>query len=355
MVEQDQDYEDGERVRCNDNPPLLPEIDGHQICPNRITAIVDGERMKVPYCRNYPLAARNRCVDRAVVVIHGSKRNALRYYNRTLGPALEAQSAGNTIIIAPQFVTEEEIDTFELGDNHLFWSSGGWKSGSLSKSSDNNPRSVRYSSYSVVDDILTRLKNRRKFPKLQEIVVVGHSAGGQFVNRFAAGSPVEVGSRNIRYVVTNPSSYMYFTPERRVEGTLDQFAVPDTTSCPEYNEYKYGLDDLYTYMATTGGDQMVAQYPERDVVYFLGSEDNDPNSSSLDTRCQAQLQGAHRLERGHIYYNHVQQVFGAQITQRHIKSIVPGVGHSSTGMFASECGMRYLFDYNPNQAPCRDL
>lgn len=348
---------DEHSIACNDRPNPLPDEPGLEICPDRITVTVDGQRMKVPYCRNYPLGRKNRCVDRAIVVIHGTRRNALSYYNRVLMPALEARTAGNTMVIAPQFVTENEIDAFGIGEDHLYWSSGGWKNGSFSKSSQAHPRSVRYSSFSVVDDILTRLQDRRRFPNLKHIVIAGHSAGGQFVNRFAAGSQVEPlqGFDPIayRYIVANPSSYLYFTPERRIEGQLDQFALPNASACLGYNEYKYGLEDLFTYMANTTPARIVQQYPQREVVYLLGSEDNDPNSSSLDRDCEAMLQGQHRLERGIVYYNHLQGVFGPQIIDRHAKSIIDGVGHSSTQMFSSECGMRYLFDHNPRGVRCR--
>ena len=339
--------------RNGDNPVF--DGPGQEICPNRITLDVEGQSMKVPYCRNYPLGRFNPCVTRAVVVIHGTNRNAATYYNNTLAPAIAANSTEHTMIIAPQFITESEIADFQLGDEHLFWSSGGWKNGSVSKSSTENPREVRYSSFSVIDDIVTRLDNRRRFPRLEEIVIVGHSAGGQFVNRYAAGTLVEPRHRSMKYIVANPSSYLYLNQERRIEGTVDQFAVPDAMDCPDYNEYKYGLDDLYTYMSVAGAEQIRAQYRQRQVVYLLGSEDNDPNSSSLAKGCAAMLQGEQRLERGTIFYNYLHYYYGSDSIAGHQKSIIEGVGHSHSGMFASECGMHHILGYNPSQRRCTGL
>ena len=57
-----------------------------------------------------------------------------------------------------------------------------------------------------MDSLISHLLSN--FSNLQDIVLVGNSAGGQFVNRYAAGSDQEGGGM-IRYVVSAPSSYLY--------------------------------------------------------------------------------------------------------------------------------------------------
>lgn len=325
---------------------LVAQSPVDNVSSHRLSLKVSGNRLKLPYYRNFSLGSENENVTRAVVVIHGTGRNADDYYNRILEPARSVRKAGETIIIAPQFLIEEDIVAHNLPGDVLFWSNSGWKQGDKSKDTNEHPRPARISAFAVVDTILSRLAQNNV--NLDIIVVAGHSAGGQFVNRYAAGNAMESVLEDnygihVRYIVANPSSYLYFDNERRVGGTLDQFTVPNTR-CFEYDDYKYGLSDLNSYMGAVGAAKIKAQYSQRDVVYLLGADDNDPNASSLDKTCPAMLQGNHRLERGKIYYNYLKYFFGGAIENIHAQAILPGIGHSSTDVFASNCGKFYLFD-----------
>jgi hypothetical protein len=186
-------------------------------------------------------------------------------------------------------------------------------------------------------------------------VIAGISSGGQFVQRFAAGSRIEETllvplSIHVRYIVGAPASFLYFDGARRIKGTLDQFALPpadELVSCPHYDRYGYGLQHLNRYMAAVGVEQIRAQYPQREVIYLIGSRDNDPNSTGMTT-CEAMLQGIHRLERAMIFYNYIQQYFGSSISSKHRLVVVPSVGHS-TALYTCVCGLRYLFDHDPGR------
>ena len=53
---------------------------------------------------------------------------------------------------------------------------------------------------------------------MKTVIVAGHSGGRQLVQRYAVagrgdGALVKAGI-HVRYVVANPSSYVYFSPER---------------------------------------------------------------------------------------------------------------------------------------------
>ena len=80
--------------------------------------------------------------------------------------------------------------------------------------------SDRIGSYEAVDGVLGQLGNVNHFPNLTKVVVTGHSAGGQYTHRFAAGSRAEdlLPHLQFRYIVANPSTFLYLGPERRVEG-----------------------------------------------------------------------------------------------------------------------------------------
>jgi len=140
----------------------------------------------------------------------------------------------DVLVVAPHFLEEPEL--VALGDppGVSFWGEG-WQQGNRSRSTDAHPRPVTVSSFTVVDRMLRRLANRSAFPNLERVVVAGHSAGGQFTNRFAAGSRVapelqEAGIDVVHFVIANPSSYLYLSSERPVpvaekQVSLTRFAV----------------------------------------------------------------------------------------------------------------------------------
>ena len=183
-----------------------------------------------------------------------------------------------------------------------------------------------------------------KFPNVREVVVAGHSAGGQFTQRYAATTSIEAQRPGLRfrYVVTNPSSYLYLNDQRPVNSNRDQSSVRFGTPhrCSTYNEYKFGLEDRNRYASRLTADQIRDQYTGRYVVYLLGGDDNDIGSADLDHSCEADVQGAQRLARGRFYYRHMMQFFPAN---RHRKLIVGGVGHSGGRMFRSANGQEALF------------
>ena len=78
----------------------------------------------------------------------------------------------------------------ELDDYHLYWSSASWMDGSPSSSSGAYPRDESFSSFEVMDNIITHIIYSEKFPNLTQIVLTGFSGGGQFVNRYAASNRV---------------------------------------------------------------------------------------------------------------------------------------------------------------------
>lgn len=307
---------------------------------------IDGNTLKVPYYSNAAaIDQENLQVKRAVITMHGLDRNAFTYYDNMLAAAQMETTVMDTIMImAPQFVTQEDLISNGLDDEHLYWSNGGWSIGNLSRNDATNPRPTRIPSFAVMDSLLTRMS--QNLPNLKTLVFSGHSAGGQFANRYSASTPIVEWLSNrgirIRFIVNNPSSYVYMDNRRRVSGTLNEFEVP-TTDCITYNKYKYGLDDLPAYLNAIGATTIRERLSEREVVYLLGEMDNNANNSTLDITCDAQFQGQHRLERGAIYHNYLKEYYGTDITAIQTIDTVPGVGHDHAGMFQSELGRFYTF------------
>ena len=328
-------------------PPIRADSPVSAIGAFAFTVFVDSSALVIPYDGNQLLTDPHPQVLRAVVLIPGSNRNSSFGYETLLECAtIAGMNDSTSLLVVPQYLIEEDIAHFQLPADHPFWSDDGWKEGNRSQSSSSHPRPVRISSFAVLDSALYAIASRN--PNLESIVVAGHSAGGQFVNRYAAGNAVEPAlwdsfGVQVSYVSANPSSYLYLDGERPVRGVPGSFGVPDPVSCPDYDQYKYGMQSRNLYMATLPDTQIVRQFAQRRVTYLLGQLDTDPAHPDLDTTCPAELQGVHRLERGILYHDFLSHYYGADIWAVHSTVVVPGVGHDSRGMLTSPCGVVALF------------
>ncbi len=332
---------------------LVSKAQVDSVGTKKLVMNINGSNLKIPYFSNHSVDSINNGISKAIIVVHGVNRNADDYYaNMTTAAGMRPLETDSLAVIAPQFLMEIDIDSLALDSEHLFWV--GWTSGSNSKNTASNPRPEVIPSYAVLDTLLIRVANN--YPNLKSIVFTGHSAGGQVTNRYAAStSIVDTLCANhqisTKFIVANPSSYLYMDNKRRVSGTVDQFSIP-TTTCSDYNDWLYGLSSLYTYPSFLGANAIQDQYINRKVAYLLGENDNNSNSSSLDTSCEAMLQGNHRLERGTIYYNYLIDYYGPTLQNNQSLDTVPGVGHSNLGMYTSTIGLFHLFESYPSQ--CSD-
>jgi pimeloyl-ACP methyl ester carboxylesterase len=279
---------------------------------------------------SFGLDKHNPHVRRAFVVIHGADRNADTYFETAVSATAAAGASLRTVIVSPRFQTLEDGPA----PDEPYWSSGGWKEGHLSSVDGLVPR---VSSYAALDNVLEILTDRTRFPFLDTIVVAGHSAGGQVVHRFAATSAVQERTAGVvfRYVVANPSTYLYLRPERPAH---EGFALPDEGACPDYDDWHYGLQERNSYAGSVPLDSIRVRLTTRDVRILLG--DADSLSASLDVTCGANLQGAYRYERGLSLLEYMDRYFAGH---RHGRMVAPGVGHSSRNMFLSDVGQRALF------------
>lgn len=288
-----------------------------------------------PVYASLPFTRGDPRIVRVVIIVHGTNRNGGGYFATGMAAALRANVGDETLVVAPVFSIEK--DRKDRAPNELYWPGNtGWKEGGASAV----VASSQIGSFVVVDELIARLGDRTLFPNLTSIVIAGHSAGGQFVQRYAAGqSPDAVPAHvAIRYVVANPSSYLYFDKERPAAG--GGFAVPMPAAACRYHRYKYGLEDRNPYMARADGATLRNRYRERDVSYLLGERDTDPNDPDLDKTCAGMLQGANRLERGKAFMAYMDRFMAPH---RHRLSLVPGAGHSRTAMFTSAAGLEALF------------
>jgi poly(3-hydroxybutyrate) depolymerase len=137
------------------------------------------------------------------------------------------------------------------------------------------------------------------------LVLLGHSAGAQFLSRVAAFATVDAAG----IVIANPSTWVWPSTDRPAP---------------------LGFGGV-----GPAGEAAIRAYLARPVTVLLGEDDT--GSKELVTTAQAMAQGSNRLVRGRNVFQ-----AGKQAAEAHgwpfgwTLEEVPGVGHDGAGMLASE-------------------
>jgi len=189
----------------------------------RLDRIVLQSQSTLPYYHNY--SPGTSAATLAVVVVHGIKRNADDYFRSIVRAAVDLDVTQRALVIAPCF--QIEGDTRKASD--AYWTDSGpssWKDGG------DAVKPAGLSSFQVMDKILTTLADKHQFPQLARVALVGHSAGGQFIHRYAAcgRAPKTSPGMPVSYVTANPSSYLYLSPHRPVEKANFDYVHSITTT-----------------------------------------------------------------------------------------------------------------------------
>ena len=208
---------------------------------------------------------------------------------------------------------------------------------------------------------------------------------------------------DMKYIIANPSSYTYLTPERYRYNCGTCACTPNSCTCDgectappyktlgkprrqssgtthpcyvwNYDRWPYGISSFKDSVAgkfipyalrdgDLGAERAVRLYNKLHVVYMVGQndtcndnlpvcdascwkrEDYDSENegpcwrNDMDTRCPAMLQGPCRRTRGYQYMDYLRTLYGMDT---HRLYTIPGIGHNASGMFGSETGMRELF------------
>jgi pimeloyl-ACP methyl ester carboxylesterase len=279
------------------------------------------------YWSNGEIGIVDPTVRRVVVMVHGDSRNADDYGRYTSLAADAAGLADSTMVVAPLFIADVD---FPRADQ-LYWTEDSWKRGG---ESENSGRSWAMSSFRVMDALLAAL--RSDYPKAR-LVLAGHSAGGQFVQRYAASSTVHLANR---YVPMNPGSYLYLDRRRWFKGRLRAPTPKELKTCTRYNTYRYGLKRRPAGEFAADAATVVSTYLGSRVTYLLGKADR-VRDSDLDTSCSADWEGPNRFRRGTRFFAALQVIAGSRL--RHHMVIVPGVAHEGGSMIRSTQAAPVLF------------
>lgn len=271
-----------------------------------------------------PLGSPRRDAEPLVIVVHGALRDSDRYFANAQNAA--RRTGSDALIVAPQFLSVADA----VPDGALYWDVEGWKGGYPAVGP------VPVSSFTAMDSLLEQLAAGSN-PHRPSVVIFGNSAGGQFVNRYAAvGRGPDALARcgiRVRFIIANPSTYLYFGPDR-------PHAVTDSS---RVNRWRYGFDDAPGYV-NTGPQRSLERYLGRDVTIVLGAQDTDQAALLLEVSPAAMAQGANRLERGIYYDQHVRgHAREAGRTAGHKLIRLTGVGHAAEDVLAAAQTREIMF------------
>lgn len=302
--------------------------------------------------RTYPLDRRNDAITRVLVNIHGASRDADNYYRSTLAAAFLAGALENTLVISPRMASNNGTGCRDvLATNEISWNCNSWRSGGPAISHPS------VTSFDFLDAILRKVARKEVFPNLRAIVVSGHSAGGQVVNRYEMSNQVhdKLGVP-VTYVVSNPSSYAYpdsvrptaaaygvtaFAPgyAQLAGANAEAFrSFGDARNCTTYNDWAYGFAKRTGYSEKQSDEQLKRQLASRPTTYLLGELDILP-LGGFDGSCAAMAQGPTRLARGQAFAKYVNEKLGAH----HAVVVVPLCGHNARCIFTSEVALPLIF------------
>ncbi|KZV98113.1 hypothetical protein EXIGLDRAFT_728943 [Exidia glandulosa HHB12029] len=274
------------------------------------------------------------------VFVHGQNRDADEMVNAFKAAVPKAVSAGfisqagDAVLLAPVFAHAEDTAK-QLFPSALTWCGNDWMQGLDSPS-------AAVSSFDVLTGAFKWLATT--YPSIKTFVLVGHSAGGQTVQRYTVVNPST--SSPSRYIIANPSSVAYFTAERpncTVSSSCTCTAPGYTQCCSSFNEWKYGLDDYtprfeHAAMTASNHTSVINRYIGRTVHYLYGTAD----SAGQTNGCESNAQGLGHFDRGQKWWTYL-TAHWPSVTSTQTKDNVQGIGHDGVGMLSSTEGVQRLF------------
>ncbi len=218
-----------------------------------------------------------------LVVMHGVGRDADRYRDHWR-PLAERHGL---LLLAPEFSTAK-------------YPGAAWYNNGGAVAAGGQPRPRAQWSFFAIDRAAAAVRRMAGAPP-GGFLLYGHSAGAQFVHRYLllTGAPMASG-----IAIANAGSY----------------TLPRTDL--SFPQGLAGLDSPALGPALS-----------RPALLALGEADTDPAHPALPHQPWAEAQGPHRLARGHFFFAAAQEAAsraGVALGWRLL--LVPGVGHSDSGM-----------------------
>jgi hypothetical protein len=271
----------------------------------------------------------------ALIVMHGHSRDANKTFEAGLKALAGTSAQDQTLVIAPIFQVPEthaarcHTEGMLLAEpQDLLWTCSSWLDGERAT----NGR--RPTSFAVLDALVAEV--HRQWPSVRTITWAGFSAGAQVLQHYVAFAADPPAGLAMRYVIADPGTWLYFDPVRPA-------ALDENQACPQRNRWKYGTDELPTWLPRNAVDAR-ARYAAADLLYLEGERDDDDSHGTafkvLDRSCGASLQGSYRLQRGLAYSLYDRSVLSR--SPRRAVRVVPGCAHDVTCVFDSDIGRSSL-------------
>ncbi len=215
-------------------------------------------------------------------VLHGTDRNAEEYADHAASLGI----ATKHMVAAPLF----DKDRFPNWRYHR---------GGIQDAKGNLQLRTAWT-YNILEKLIHQ-------PGWGQVTLIGHSAGGQFLNRMCAFS----GTSARRVFVVNPGSVIFPRADW---------------------EFPFGMGGLGP---AHGSDEVIKAYLAQPMTFLLGTADNRPDEY-FDTSKEAMRQGGGRLQRSTNCYNFGKALAAKNGWQFNWQLIqVPNIGHDHEKMFNS--------------------
>lgn len=239
----------------------------------------------------------------------------------------------NTLFIAPFFDVDTKNaarctnkDTPESVDTNAKWNCRSWMSGGLAEQGD-------VSAFQAMDHLISHLLTQ--WPSLTQVTLAGFSAGAQFTQHYIgfAQLPANI---DIRYIVSDPGSWLYFSPDRINTSDI-------SAQCSSVNVWKYGMDLLPSHLKEQQSTALT-QYKRARITYLVGENDQlgakHSFTKTLDKSCAANAQGVDRYERAIRYAEYDKKMINP--TEPHLLYVVPKCSHEVQCVFESKTVINLL-------------
>jgi pimeloyl-ACP methyl ester carboxylesterase len=242
---------------------------------------------------------------------HGSSRGA----SSARDAAIKIAEEKGYYVVAPLF------DKAHFGDSSLYQQGGIIQNGKLASEED--------WTISIVNDIADWANAKVGTDNSDDMVLFGHSAGGQFLSRIAAYGD---DSTFDKMIISNPSTYVW-------------------PSLTEKATYGFGGG----YFTAQKSEALLKDYLADPITIYLGGEDDNTDDADLATGATAMRQGEHRLERGLNAYEAAKDLAASKGWDFNWELVIaPGVGHTAGGMLKSTALRDAIKITAPAQSPMPD-
>lgn len=234
-------------------------------------------------------------------------------------------SIKESYVLYPMFPRNEMMQTYNIEpDGRAIWNNSwpldltipgvpddDWRGGG-------DANGYELSSYDIIDLLLAKFSDKKLFPNLKRVALVGFSAGGQFVGRYVAVGKGEVASHiELVYVAMSPSTFL----------------IPDPN-----DTWHYGLNNRPRYSRNLSEEQIMENLRSRRCLHACG--DADTAEKSLDKTASAMKQGVNRYVRFQNFKELVSKdPRWSEVTTFHT---LANLGHKATAAYADPAVIKYI-------------